>query len=78
MKPYLRCGDDGSEEINAAALEVVATQKLCDNWEFDPEVFLRNVRDVSARIATEEQPRWRNVAMGTSDSRKRWTEMTDD
>jgi hypothetical protein len=53
MKPFLRRGDDGSEELNVAVFEVVATQRLNENWEFDPKSFFQNAREVAARMEAE-------------------------
>ena len=53
MKAYTRnAGDD--LELHSAVLEVAATQKLSDGYQFDAELFFRNVRDVAARTACEE------------------------
>jgi hypothetical protein len=53
MKQYQRRGNDGSEELNGAVFEVVATQKLNKNWEFDAESFFRKVREVAVRMQAD-------------------------
>ena len=41
-------------EIHRGVLEVTATQKLSDTCEFDPEPFFQKVRDVAARMDSED------------------------
>jgi hypothetical protein len=53
MKPYLR-GSGNELEGDCAVLEVAATEKLSDNCEFEPELFFQKVREVAARMASEE------------------------
>jgi hypothetical protein len=53
IKSYAR-GTRDDLELHHAVFEVVATQKLSDNYEFDPELFFRTVREVAARMDSEE------------------------
>jgi hypothetical protein len=53
MKPYLRGAGD-ELEVNIAVLEVVATQELAQNYEFEAKPFFQKVREVAARMETEQ------------------------
>jgi hypothetical protein len=53
MNVYIT-GSSERPQIHPAVLEVAATQKLSENYQFEPELFFRNVRDVAARMGTEE------------------------
>ena len=53
MKPYTR-GTGDELEVHHAVFEVAATEKLVDRYKFEPESFFQKVREVAARMATEE------------------------
>jgi hypothetical protein len=78
MKKYIReTGDE--HEIYSVVFEVVATQELGDSYEFDPELFFRNVRGVAARMDTEEANALKRSRDGNDrSSKKRGNEIADD
>jgi hypothetical protein len=53
IKAYIK-GSGDELEIHCAVLEVAATKKLSDNYEFEPEPFFQKVREVAARMESEE------------------------
>jgi hypothetical protein len=55
-------GDD--LELHHAVFEVAATEKLSDKYEFDPETFFQKVREVAARMVTEEANALRKSGKG--------------
>jgi hypothetical protein len=40
--------------MHHAVLEVAATQKLIDGYEFEPKSFFQGVRELAARMDTEQ------------------------
>jgi hypothetical protein len=62
-------GSSERSQIHPAILEVVATQKLSDNYQFEPDLFFPNVRAVAARMETEEvSARKKSPDAGTNSS----------
>ena len=52
MKQYIG-GTGDKRKIRGAVLEVAAMQELSHKYEFEPELFFKNVREVAARMDTD-------------------------
>jgi hypothetical protein len=78
MKAYIK-GTGAEREIHCAVFEVAATEKLSDKYEFEPDPFFQKVREVAARMETEEANALRKSCDGDEQSPdKRRDEITDD
>ena len=70
MKPYRKWVDD-ELALHLAVIEVVATDKLRDGWEFEPKSFFQRVREVAARMDAERSNAREKSREGQRSAKKR-------